>query len=59
MKTFSQKAVLNYPEEVFVIKKVQHTVPWTYDISDLKGKKNVGMFYEKELHKTNQKEFIV
>ena len=32
-------------EEVFVIKKVKNTVPWTYVINDLQ---------EKELQKTNQ-----
>ena len=28
-------------------------------VSDFKGKKAVGMFYEKELQKTNQKEFRI
>ena len=32
---------------------------WTYVISDLNGKEIVGTFYEKELQKKNQKEFIV
>ena len=49
----------NWSAEVFVIKKVKNTVPWTYVISDLKGKEIVGTFYEKELQKTNQKEFRV
>ena len=31
----------------------------TYVISDLKEEKIVGTFYEKELQKTNQKEFRV
>ena len=48
-----------YSEKVFVIKKVKNTVLWTYIISDLKGEDIVGMFYEKELNKTNQKEFRV
>ena len=34
-------------------------MPWTYVISDLKGEKIVGTFYEKELQKTNQKGFRV
>ena len=42
-----------------MIKKVKNTVPWTYVISDLKGEEIVDTFYEKELHKTNQKEFTV
>ena len=34
-------------------------MPWTYVISGLNGKEIVEMFYEKELQKTNQKEFRV
>ena len=51
--------VPNWSEEVFVIKKVENTVPWTYVISDLKGEESVGKFYEKEFQKTNQKELTV
>ena len=34
-------------------------MPWTYVISDFKGEEFVGTFYEKELQKTNQKQFRV
>ena len=54
-KTFLEK----WSEEIFEIKKVKITVPWTYVISDLKGKEIVGTFYKKELQKPNQKEFRV
>ena len=47
----------NWSEEMFVVKKVKNTVPWTYVISDLNGEEIVGSFCEKELQKTNQKEF--
>ena len=53
---FAKGYVPNWSEEAFVIKKVKNTVPWTYVISDLKCEEIVGMFYEKELQKTNQKE---
>ena len=46
-------------EEVFVIKKVKNTLLWTYVISDLNREEIVGTFYEKELQKTNQKEFRI
>ena len=49
----------NWSEEVFVIKKVKNTVPWTYVINDLNGEEITGTFYEKELQKTNQKEFRI
>ena len=58
IKTFLQKAMLeNSLEKFFVIKKVKNIVPWAYIISDLNGEEIVGTFYEKELQKTNQKEF--
>ena len=37
----------NWSEEVFVIKKVKNTVPWTYVINDLNGDEIIGTFYEK------------
>ena len=30
---------------------------WTYEIIDLNGEQIIGSFYEKELEKTNRKEF--
>ena len=38
----------NLSKEVFVIKKVKNTVPWTYVINDLNGEEITGTFYEKE-----------
>ena len=49
----------NWSEEVFVIKKVKNTVPWTYVINDLNGEEIIGTFYEKELQKTSQEEFRI
>ena len=49
----------NWSEEVFVIKKVKNTVPWTYVINDLNGEEIMGTFYENELQKTNQEEFRI
>ena len=44
---------------MFVIKKVENTVPWTYVINDLNNEEIIGSFYEKELQKINQKEFRI
>ena len=49
----------NCSEEVFVIKKVKNTLLWTQVISDLIGEEIFGIFYQKELQKTIQKEFRV
>ena len=54
-KHFAKGYSQNWSEEVFVIKKIKNTKPWTYVISDLNGKEILGSFYEKELQKTNQK----
>ena len=43
---FAKAYVPNWSEEIFVIKKVKNTVPCRYVITDLKGEKNVGTFYE-------------
>ena len=57
--TFAKGYAPNWNEEIFVIKKIKNTVPWTYVISNLNGEEIVGTFYEKELQKTNQKEFKI
>ena len=50
---FTKDYIPNWSEEVFVIKKFNNTVPWTYVISDLNGEEIVRMLYEKQLQKTN------
>ena len=56
---FAKGYIPNWYEEVFVISKIKNTVPWTYVINDLNGEEIIGTFYEKELQKTNQKEFRI
>ena len=56
---FTKGYTPNWSEEVFVIKKVKNTVPWTYVINDLNGEEIIGTFYEKELQKTNQEELRI
>ena len=45
---FAKGYTPNWSEEVFVIKKVKNTVPWTYVINDLNGEEIIGTFYEQE-----------
>ena len=56
---FAKEYMPSWSEEVFVIKKVKNTVPWTYVINDLNGEEITGTFYEKELQKTNSEEFRI
>ena len=53
---FAKGYTPNWSEEIFVIKKVKNTVPWTYVIN---GEAIIGKFYEKELRKTNQQKFRI
>ena len=39
----------NWKEEIFVAKKIENTIPWTYVISDLNDEETAGSSYEKEL----------
>ena len=52
---FAKGYMPNWSEEIFIIKKIKNTVPWTYVINDLNGEEIIGTFYENELQKTDQK----
>ena len=56
---FAKGCIPNLSEEVFAIKEIKNTVPWTYVINDLNREEIIGTFYEKELQKTNQQEFRI
>ena len=43
---FAKAYFPNWSEEVFLIKTVKNTVPWTYVINDLNGGEIVGTFYK-------------
>ena len=49
----------NWSEEIFLIKNIKNTVPWTYVINDLNREEIIGTFYEQELQGTNQQEFRI
>ena len=56
---FAKGYIPNWSEEIFIIKKIKNTVPWTYVLNDHNGEEIIGTFYENELQKTNQKEFKI
>ena len=53
---FAKGYIPNWSEEVFLIKEIKSTVPWTYVINDLNCEEIIGTFYEKELPKIDQQE---
>ena len=56
---FAKGYMPNWSEEIFIIKKIKNTVLWTYVINDLNGEEIIGIFYENELQKTDEKEFRI
>ena len=52
---FVEGYIPSWFEEIFVIKTVKNTLPWTYFISDFKSEEIVGTFNEKELLKQIKK----
>ena len=48
---FAEGYTPNWSEEVFVIKEIKNTIPWTYVINDLNGEEIIGTFYEKRIAK--------
>ena len=56
---FAKRYMPNWSEDVFISSKIKKTVSWTYVINDLNDEEIIGTFYEKELQKTDQKEFRI
>ena len=56
---FAKGYMPNWNEEVFAIKNVKNTVPWTYVINDLNGEEIIGTFFEKELQKASEEELTI
>ena len=54
---FARGYIPNWSEEIFIIKKIKNTVPWTYVLNDHNGEEMIGTFDENELQKTKQNEF--
>ena len=52
---FAKGYTPNWSQEVFVINKIENTVPWADVICDLNGEEITGSFYEKGYMKKNRK----
>ena len=49
---FAKGYTPNWSTEIFIVDKINDTVPYTYNIKDLNSEKIIGSFYDKELQKT-------
>ena len=49
---FAKGYAPNWSEEIFIVDKINDTVPYTYNIKDLNGEEMIGSFYDRELQKS-------
>ena len=42
----------NWITEIFIVDKINDTVPYLYNLKDLNGEEIIGSFYDRELQKT-------
>ena len=50
---FAKGYTPNWSTEIFIVDKVNDTVPYTYNLKDLYDEEIIGSFYDRELQKTN------
>ena len=50
---FAKGYAPNWSSEIFIVDKINDTVPYTYNLKDLNDEEIIGSFYDKELQKTN------
>ena len=48
---FAKGYTPNWSREIFIVNKVNDTVPYTYNLKDLNGEEIIGSFYDRELQK--------
>uniref|UniRef100_A0A0V0GC20 Putative polinton-1 pi n=1 Tax=Triatoma dimidiata TaxID=72491 RepID=A0A0V0GC20_TRIDM len=53
---FTKSYTPNWSAEIFKVKSVRHTIPYTYLLEDLSGQPIQGAFYTQELQKTKYKD---
>ena len=42
----------NWSKEIFIVNKINDTVPYTYNLKDLNDEEIIGSFYDRELQKS-------
>ena len=49
---FAKGYTPNWSSEIFIVDKINDTVPYTYNLKDLNHEEILGSFYDRELQKT-------
>ena len=52
---FAKGYTPNWSKEIFIVDKINDTVPYTYNLKDLNDEEIIGSFYDQELQKTKLK----
>ena len=52
---FAKGYTPNWSREIFIVNKINDTVPYTYNLKDLNDEEIIGSFYDRELQKLNYK----
>ena len=51
-KLFAKGCTPNWSKEIFIVDKIDDTVPYTYNLKNLNDEEIIGSFYDQELQKT-------
>ena len=49
---FAKGYTTNWSREIFIVDKINDTVPYTYNLKDLNDREIIGSFYDRELQKS-------
>ena len=49
---FAKGYTPNWSRKIFIVNKINDTVPYTYNLKDLNDEEIIGSFYDRELQKT-------
>ena len=49
---FAKEYTPNWSREIFIVNKINDTVPYTYNLKDLNGEEIIGSFCDRDLQKT-------
>ena len=49
---FAKRYTPNWSREIFIVNKINDTVPYIYNLKDLNGEEIIGSFYDRVLQKS-------
>ena len=49
---FAKRYIPSWSREIFIVNKINDTVPYTYNLKGINNEEIIGSFYDRELQKT-------